>query len=460
MPGLDVSEILRQWDDGKEKDLERDDAREAVRSIRNKAEAAVRKDRAEELVDNNIGDPSLEHELRVAAGGGSSSAENAETQRLMNIARGRHQPPEPEPEKEEEGEYDKKPTVYEYQRRMAARLSNALAARNVQKLIIINNRANLRKGLPGIQKPAVKGQTSTITIPTALLRRVQQEVGALSSKANQNEIMTGFLYWYFGQPEEVSFPSDDAFSRVREITANLDETASPARAGKAGNSAVMELRDLVAENSSRLDAMFDLYQRMAALFGKLDRKVDGATIAAIYAMLNGMGSYTPVMGPGQPLDTLDVMAGGNSFTILELIQSATEYIARRDGRRIYEAKFKKAQSPYTYASDKPKYGQQTYQEPEPEEPDYDGPDEDGDDEDDYYGYESLPYVDDLPEDDDGYNDMIGGGDAMADADYGDNAGGGDDAAGELMKRQREAKWLDEIGKNFSGKVINGDKKQS
>ena len=56
--------------------------------------------------------------------------------------------------------------------------------------------------------------------------------------------------------------------------------------------------------------------------------------------------------------------------------------------------------------------------------------------------------------------MIGGGDAMADADYGDNAGGGDDAAGELMKRQREAKWLDEIGKNFSGKVINGDKKQS
>ena len=149
MPGLDVSEILRQWDDGKEKDLERDDAREAVRSIRNRAEAAVRKDRAEELVDNNIGDPSLEHELRVAAGGGSSAAENAETQRLMNIARGKNQPPQPEPEKEDEGEYDKKPTVYEYQRRMAARLSNALAVRNVQKLIIINNRANLRKGLPG-----------------------------------------------------------------------------------------------------------------------------------------------------------------------------------------------------------------------------------------------------------------------------------------------------------------------
>ncbi len=454
MPGLDVSEILRSWKP-EDEEKERDEAREAVKAIRDKAETAIRRDRAEELVDNNIGDPSLEHELRVAAGSGSSN-NDAETQRLMNIARGKRPvQQEPDPEKDEDDDrLEKRPSASEYQRRLAAMLSNALAVRNVQKLVIINNRANLKRGLSQVTKPSAKGQMSTITIPTVLLRRVQQEVGALSAKANQNEVMTGFLFWYFGQPEEVSFPSDDAYARVKEITGNLDETASPARAGKAGNSAVMEMRDMVAENSSRLDAMFDLYQKMSSLFGKLDRKVDSATIAAVYAMLNGMGSYTPVMGPGQPLDTVDVLAGGNSFTILELIHDATDYISRRDGRRIYEAKFKKAASPYTYASDKPKYGQQVYQDPEPDEPDYN--DEDEGDDDDYYGYESLPYVDDIPDDEDGYNEMSGGEDVMAEADYGES--GDDDAAADLIKRRREAKWLDEIGKNFTGKVINGDKK--
>ena len=117
-------------------------------------------------------------------------------------------------EKDRDDGYEKLSKVPEYQRRAIAMMGNALTMKNVQKVVTIGNREKVRKGLPKepARQKAAGTQVSTIAIPTALLRYVQQEIGAVQSRLNQNDAMTGFLYWYFGQPDDVAFPDAGATS--------------------------------------------------------------------------------------------------------------------------------------------------------------------------------------------------------------------------------------------------------
>ena len=127
--------------------------------------------------------------------------------------------------------------VPEYQRTLMSKLLNSLTVKNAQKIIILSNREDARKGLVNevssgnrnITKVVGKNQISTIAIPTQLLRYVQQEIGALSTRVTQNDIISGFLYWYFGKPEDVMFSDSDTASKIEEIVENLDINGSPAR---------------------------------------------------------------------------------------------------------------------------------------------------------------------------------------------------------------------------------------
>lgn len=290
--------------------------------------------RAEEIASNEIGDTSREREIRNATGGAA-----ADKSALLERAAGKK--PEKDGPKLE-------PTAY--QRRAVAMCMNALNVRNAQAVIAISNREGIRKGLskePELQKPLVRGQMSTVAIPTALLRYVQQEIGPLSGRTSQNDAVTGFLYWYFGQPSEVGFPSPDSAAKAAEIVSNLDLNASPAKFNRVNYNMSGTLLERLDEIRDRLDAVAawmqaDMRDSMA---GRV--QADKSYIALCYLILSFSALAPPVM-PGQGPEDIDVLAQGGVWDLMSGLDGAYDYFKAKNGREIYKARHGIRPAPKAY----------------------------------------------------------------------------------------------------------------
>lgn len=278
--------------------------------------------RAEEIADNELGNASRERQIRNAVS-------DAEKQALLEKAAGK--------ELEKDGP---KIEATAYQRRAVAMCMNALNVRNAQAVIAISNREGIRKGLskePELQKPIGRGQMSTIAIPTALLRYVQQEIGPLSGRTSQNDIVTGFLYWYFGQPQEVSFPSPDSAAKASEIVSNLDLNASPAKFNRVNYNMSGNLLERLDEIRDRLDAVAAWMQ--ADMRDSVASRVqaDKSYIALCYLILSFSALAPPVM-PGQSPEDIDMLAQGGVWDLMTGLDGAYDYFKARNGREIYKAR--------------------------------------------------------------------------------------------------------------------------
>lgn len=395
MAGFDIYKMDQQWRDEQAADAKRQEeeaaaAREAEEDAAAKkaeedaaAASAEEASQAEELADNDLGDLSREETIREQRRGEDAGLE-----------------------KDRDDGYEKLSKVPEYQRRAIAMMGNALTMKNVQKVVTIGNREKVRKGLskePARQK-AAGTQVSTIAIPTALLRYVQQEIGAVQSRLNQNDAMAGFLYWYFGQPDDVAFPDAGAAAKAEEVVANLDANASPARMGQLNYNISASLLDKLEVMSERLDGMAAMLGMVKNDGHELKVRSDKSYIALCYMLLNYLG-FTPLIAPGQRPSDLDLLVGGMGWDIMASVDDAYDWFKTTDGREKYKAKHgMRPSKPYSppvqeprpsYSSPMPQYGQ----------PDTDGYGSgDEDDEDDYLGYEEVEAAD--PEDmDDFFDDL-------------------------------------------------------
>lgn len=329
------------------------------------------------------------------------------------------------PEPEKDPLYGRIP---DYQIRAMAMMKNAMALKNVQKVITISNKENIRKGLtkgqPG-QKPVQGAQTSTVAIPTALLRRVQQEIGSVRSKLNQNDAMAGFLYWYFGQPDDVVFPDENSAQKAIDVVDSLDANSSPARMGQLSynvSTALLEKLDVMSERLDGIAAMLGMVKTDAT---SLKMRADKNHIAICYMLLNYLGML-PLIAPGQTAKDLDMMGGGQTWDIMSSVDTAFDYFRMTDGREKYKAKHGLRPAAASYSPPVAKVV------------------------DTYTGVESNPYTGDDDDDYDdvddlgGFNDMddfLDDMDDMGDLDdpvYDDDEDAPDKApAGDMMARKRE-----------------------
>lgn len=250
----------------------------------------------------------------------------------------------------------------EFQKYLADSFTNTLNVKNAQKVVMMGNQENMRKGLApeinaALSKNAGKGQMSTVTIPTQLLRRVQQEIGGLGVKATQNDVMTGFLYWYFGRPEDVSFGSNDSIAKISEIVSNLDENASPSKFGQLSYNASNTILETLSSISDKMDTILSMVAGITK--DSLDSKVksDKIYIALCYNILN-MLAFTPPMMPGDQPKDVDVLAGGLAWDLMSGIDDAYDYYKAKNGREIYKSKMRKRVNAFTYAP--PTYEQPQY----------------------------------------------------------------------------------------------------
>lgn len=332
MGGIDVRSILRQVDDEM-----RDDARQAAAPDNGKAgpAPALETTRAEEIADNAAGDPSVEREIRNAARQDAPEKGEAAPGAL---------------------DYEKSLDVPEYQRRAVAMMMNSVALKNAQKVIMVSNRANIQKGLSrdpgGLQKPIGKGQTSTVAIPTALLRYIQQEIGPLSGRTSQNDTVTGFLYWYFGQPDDVAFATDDQAAKVSEIADNLDVNASPSKFNRVNYNMSGTLLEKLDDLSERMDAVASLMGMVSKDGVELKVRSDKTYIALCYMILNFLGFAQPV-APGQHPEDLDLLSQGAAWELMSGVDTAYDYYRTKNGREIYKAKFRVAAQQRKFAYDVP-----------------------------------------------------------------------------------------------------------
>lgn len=242
----------------------------------------------------------------------------------------------------------------DYQKALTNKLVNALTVKNAQKVIIISNRENMRKGLNRemdnvgrLIKGVAKNQTSTITIPTQLLRYVQQEVGALSIKATQNDIMTGFLYWYFGKPEDITFDSDDVITKMEEILGNLDLNASPAKFNRLNYNASNTVLDKLDVLSEQMDIISSLMTASSRETMDSKAKTDKMYIALCYNILN-MLAFTPPVMPGDTPADIDLLANGGVWDLMTGVDTAYDYFKTRNGREIYKSKIRKKVNKFEY----------------------------------------------------------------------------------------------------------------
>jgi len=242
----------------------------------------------------------------------------------------------------------------EYQKSLMNKLVNALTVKNAQKVIIISNRENMRKGLNRemdgvgrLVKGVSKNQTSTITIPTQLLRYVQQEIGALSIKVTQNDVMTGFLYWYFGRPEDITFDSDDTIAKMEEILGNLDLNASPAKFNRLNYNASNTVLDKLDVLSEQIDIISSLMTASSRESMDSKSKTDKMYIALCYNILN-MLAFTPPIMPGDTPADIDLLANGNVWDLMAGIDTAYDYFKTRNGREIYKSKIRKKVNKFEY----------------------------------------------------------------------------------------------------------------
>lgn len=398
--------------------------------------------RAEEIVDNSAGDAGREKLLRDAALAPVRDAEkkaeekalakeedeDAERERLTQAMAGKSK------KEKKEKEIDRE--VMKYQSMVAATVRASLSLNNVQKLVAVRNQAginqNLAKAKSVAQKPVGRGQLSTVQIPAALMRHVLQEVGALDTKMSQNDIMTGFLYWYFGKPDGVAFLSDDMEAHVQEVVENLDVNASPAKVSRMNFNMSGSLLERMDTLSDRMDSMAGLMQILSRDSIGLKARSDKIYIALCYELLDRL-AFLPPRGAGQHADSIDMMGGGLVWSLMQSVDEGYEYFKDTNGRDIYKAKhgIKAA----AYKPPEPVQEQARY-----ETPAYFEDTSGGSDDDDYddLDYDDMPYVDPSEFEDFYADDEVNSGyiPGMDDPDYDD--GSSSDPMAALKARRAEA----------------------
>lgn len=324
----DVNKGLREFDKLQQAPIAQDVPKPGAPE--EKLPAAVT--RAEELADNEIGDTSREREIRNAQS--KPADEAAERQAVIDQMNGRL-------EKEKDAAKIVK-SVPEFQSAISAAVRGSLVLGNVQAMIAVRNQANIRRGMgkdPGeaLRRQAGKGQFSTVAIPSALVRRVAQEIGPLSSRTSQNDMMTGFLYWYFGQPDGVPFQSPESEEKVQEIVENLGMNAAPVRAAQMNYNMSGSLLERMDEIKERMDAMAALIQILSRDSLGIKSRSDKSYIAISYVIMNLL-MFTPPVSPGQNPSDIDMMGGGNAWGLMAAIDEAYEYFKNTNGREIYKTR--------------------------------------------------------------------------------------------------------------------------
>lgn len=240
----------------------------------------------------------------------------------------------------------------ELQKFISASFTNALNIKNAQKIVIISNRENMRKGMnkemnAALAKAAGKGQVSTITIPTQLLRYVQQEIGGLDVKITQNDALAGFLYWYFGKPEDISFGSKEAASKINEIVTGLDINASPSKFSKVNYNTSNTLLERIEDLYGKMETVLSLTASLTKDSLESKVKSDKLYIALCYNILNLLAFAPPVM-PGEQPEDVDMLAGGSVWDLMSGIDTAYDYFKNKNGREIYKSKVRKKINAFNY----------------------------------------------------------------------------------------------------------------
>ena len=288
--------------------------------------------RAEELVDNTAGDVSREHEIREAS---QKPADEyaARMEQVKGLCKGR-----------EEGRREKSSRMGlpEFQSAVSAAVRDSISLNNVQKLAAIKNQASIRRGMGrdpelSLKKAVSKGQMSTVTIPTALLNYIRQQIGSLSSSTNQNDLVTGFLYWYFGQPDNISFGSEATYEKIEEIVGNLKVNASPSRASELSLNTSEAMREQLAGINEELDRMVRLLDTIAMDSLGVKMRSDKTYIGISYIIMNLLMRTEPV-AKHQKLADVDFLAGGSAWPLMDGIDAAYEYFRNTNGREIYKAR--------------------------------------------------------------------------------------------------------------------------
>lgn len=329
MMDFDVNKTLAEFDARKDAPP----AQDAGRAAQPEQEPAPEPlSRAEELADNAKGDASREHELREAAG--RPSKESEERMRLLNeLNSGREK---------DAREKAARIGVPEFQSIVSSTVRGSLAMDNVQEMIAVRNQANLRKGMgkdpnESLKKAAAKGQMSTVSVPSVLLDSVRQQIGSLSSYTNQNDIMTGFLYWYFGQPEGVSFGSEQTYQKVLEIVVNLKANASPSKASELSLNMSESLLERLGSISKDISKIARLLEMISNDSIGVKTRSDKISVCVNYLVMNALMRTEPV-SPYQKLEDVDLLAGGEAWELMKGIDSAYEYVRDTRGREIYKSK--------------------------------------------------------------------------------------------------------------------------
>lgn len=230
----------------------------------------------------------------------------------------------------------------EYWKRLSSRLLNSTSAKNAQRMILMAQR-DARRGLnkemepgrSGMRPVNSKSQVSTIAIPTQLLRYVQQEIGQLSVRTTQNDLLTGFLYWYFGKPEDVRFENDETARKIREITENLDLNASPAKFNRLNYNASTSLIDKLETLGDQIEILSTMATTAARDAIDEKAKLDKIMIVMCYNILNMLAFAPPVM-PGERPEDIDLLANGAVWDLMSGIDTAYDYFKSRNGREIYK----------------------------------------------------------------------------------------------------------------------------
>lgn len=328
--------------------------------------------RAEEIVDNTAGNAAREHELREAAQ--RPADEYAERMEQIRDLSDTREKAKPQPEKE--------PEMPELQTRVIAAAQGCLILNNVQKLIAIRNRAALQRGMgkdaETALKKASKGQVSTVTISTSLLNRVRAQIGSLSSYTNQNDIITGFLFWFFGEPDDVVFGSEASYEKIMEIVEKLKTNASPVKASELSLTAMESLREQLININETLDKMVRLMSSVATDSIGIKMRSDKAFIGIAYLIMNALMRTEPV-SRHQDLDDVDYLGGGSAWALEAGITAAYEYFRDTNGREIYKARHGIKPRP---APPVPTYSPEPVYEPEDAGGAYGGDDDDD--------YEDIP----------------------------------------------------------------------
>lgn len=242
----------------------------------------------------------------------------------------------------------------DFQRYLSESFTNALHVKNAQKVIMISAQENIRKGLApemgsALVKTAAKGQTSTVTIPTALLRYAQQEIGGLGGmRVTQNDAITGFLYWYFGKPDDVQFASQESAAKITAIASALDAHAAPSKFGELSYNAANAALDRISALEDKIDMIRSLVAGVTKDSLESKIKIDKAYIATCFNVLN-MLAFTPPVMPGQQPQDIDMLAGGLAWELMSSIDDAYDCYKNTNGREIYRAKARRRMGTFTYA---------------------------------------------------------------------------------------------------------------